>query len=111
MASFPFKYRISRTGLYLCAVYLVLSATCIIYGLSSSDYGEKMIFVYLPVLLQAGLVMEFMTHDAVIRKLGWIWANSLFIPLTLIVLYLVGLGIGHFCKWAFSGFLKGRSAL
>lgn len=84
--------RISRFGLILVGLYVLLSALCVAASFASSgDHKGSFVLLQLPIAFQASLVQAMGFADA-LRHLGWVGAYALFVLPTIILLY----GFGAF---------------
>ncbi|SDH35019.1 MULTISPECIES: hypothetical protein [unclassified Duganella] len=80
----------SKTGLWLCTVYVLLTAACVIYAFSLDEAKGRYVFLQLPVALQAALA------DA-LGMSGWLitmsWPIAYLVLASPVLLLLYGAGI------------------
>jgi hypothetical protein len=98
--------RISKTGVFLCFLYLIASIGCVILAQFISDPKGKFIILQMPVVIQHGLLLALdATH--LLRNMSW--------PLVYIVLGVPMLGflilVGIIFEVGFSKIRSGVSAL
>ncbi len=62
--------RITKTGIVLCSLYLIVSVGCVIWAQFISDPKGKHIILQMPVVLQHGLLLAFdVTH--ILNTMNW----------------------------------------
>lgn len=85
----------SRIGLFLCALYAITIACCIVLSYSASgDFRGQFVFLQLPIALQ-GAVLQALGLDQFLGQLSWV-AAYLFIGLPAFAfLYFTGWSISR----------------
>lgn len=88
MTSIP--HRISRTGLALCTLYVVVSSALVAIGIVvADDTKSRVVLMQIPIALQGGLLYA-MGLGEFLRELSWPVAYLLLGVPTLGVIYAAG---------------------
>ena len=81
--------KITKTGVYLVAMYLVFSVVCVVWAQLTSDPKSQGVIYQLPVVLQHGLLLAIDSTE-VLRGLSWFWVYALLGTPMVLVLLMVG---------------------
>lgn len=92
----------NKTGLALCAIYLLLTGLCLWAAYSAgADFKGQFVMLQLPIALQLGL-LDFVGFGALTHNLSWLTGYLILVPLTLLFLYSVGIFLTYLwmrAKW------------
>ncbi|MFA1750941.1 hypothetical protein [Xanthomonas campestris] len=87
------RRRLSVFGLALCMPYAFFIGICL-WGANEAgnDYKGRFVMLQLPIGLQQSALLA-LGADAWLGSLSWVSAYLLFVPLTVVLLYLLGHGL------------------
>lgn len=87
------RRRLSVFGLVLCVPYVVLTGLCLwTANDAGNDHKGRFVMLQLPIGLQQS-ALRALGADAWLGPLSWVSAYLLFVPLTVVLLYLLGHGL------------------
>jgi hypothetical protein len=83
-------WKMSKTGVGFCLVYLVLTIICIIAGRNAKgDHKGRFVLLQAPIAFQSALADK-LGVAKYLSRLSWFTAYILFLPPTLAVIYFAG---------------------
>ena len=81
--------RVSKLGIVLVVLYLLVSTFCLINGLYSEDTKSKFVLMQLPIALQMA-VIDAIGGGFLLERLSWFSGYLLIGGVTVFFIYLVG---------------------
>lgn len=85
--------RINRLGLALCIIYLLITSFCLWGAYSAgSDFKGQFVALQIPIVLPLTLI-DLLGLREWTKEWGWLISYAAFVPLTLFVLYYIGVAI------------------
>jgi hypothetical protein len=100
-----FQTRLSKTGLSLCAVYVLLSAAAVVSGLLNDDPEGRYINLWLPLApIAIPIELAFLSRlrPNQVPEISFVVAYAVIFPILLGLLYLIGVGLGKAGSWTAS---------
>nr|WP_315252886.1 hypothetical protein [uncultured Duganella sp.] len=79
----------SKTGLWLCAIYGLLIAVCVGLAFSAADAEGRFVFLQLPIALQSALA-SVLGLSALLSNIAWPAAYLIFAGPVFLLLYGAG---------------------
>ncbi|MBI3222422.1 MAG: hypothetical protein HYZ46_04990 [Nitrosomonadales bacterium] len=85
-----FVRAMSRIGLVLCVLYVLIIAACFTMAFSSgTDLKGQFVFMQLPIAIQ-GALLQALGLGSFLGQLSWVLAYMLIVPSTFVLLYFAG---------------------